>query len=176
MKYNYECCVCILRITTALLHRSCDFYCFPLFSRPSVSFGAINVTVTSRTPPPTPPLPANTHSAIDRRSMFRNLFVHYLMNRSFMASLASLDAEFKYIIIFWIWVKLTLLNWIKNNSSPNLHNKYERKILFHRLPLNIRPFYPRGIKIMLKPSASLGFYMILKPLGRNGSLWKSLRS
>ena len=28
------------------------------------------------------------------------------------------------------------------------HDKYERKILFHVLPLNIRPFHPRGIKIM----------------------------
>ena len=38
---------CVLHMTTALLHRSCDFYCFPWFSRPSVSFGAINVIVTS---------------------------------------------------------------------------------------------------------------------------------
>ena len=38
---------CVLHITTALLHRSCDFYCFPLFSRSPVSFGAISVIVTS---------------------------------------------------------------------------------------------------------------------------------
>ena len=31
----------------------------------------------------------DTHSATNRRSNFRNLFVHYLMNRSFMASLES---------------------------------------------------------------------------------------
>ena len=30
-----------------------------------------------------------------------------------------LGAEFKYLIIFSIWVKSTLLNWNKNNSSPN---------------------------------------------------------
>ena len=37
---------CVLNITTALLYRSCDFYCFPLFSRPSVSFGAINFMIS----------------------------------------------------------------------------------------------------------------------------------
>ena len=33
--------------------------------------------------------PPDTHSATNRRIMLRNVFVHYLMNRSFMASLAS---------------------------------------------------------------------------------------
>ena len=42
MKYSYECCVCI---TWQLYHIPCDFYCFPLFSRPSVLFGAINVMI-----------------------------------------------------------------------------------------------------------------------------------
>ena len=36
----------------------------------------------------------DTHSAIDRRSLFRNLFVHYLLNRSFTASLASVCGLF----------------------------------------------------------------------------------
>ena len=34
----------------------------------------------------------------------------------------------------------------ENNSSPNSHDKNERKILFYMLPLKIWPFYPRGIK------------------------------
>ena len=38
---------CVLHNTTAVLHRSCDFYCYQLFLRPSVSFGTINVIVTS---------------------------------------------------------------------------------------------------------------------------------
>ena len=35
-----------------------------------------------------------THSVTDRRSLFRNVFVHYLMNLSFMASLASVCGLF----------------------------------------------------------------------------------
>ena len=78
---------CVLHITTALLHRSCDFFCFPLFSRPSVSFGAISVIVTSWF------LPRYAHR-YHRHILFRNLFVHYLMNQSFMASLAAVCGLF----------------------------------------------------------------------------------
>ena len=72
---------------------------------------------------------------------------------------------------FSIWVKSILLNWNKNNSSRNEHDKYERKILFLGLP--------SGYQNHVKPSASLGFYVILIHLGWNGrifngSLWKSL--
>ena len=102
----------------------------------------------------------DTQSATDRRSIFRNVFrllfnetVYYgvfgvVLRFVLLEQTKLLDAEFKYLIIFSIWVKSTLINWNKNNSSPNQHDKYERKILFHRLPLNIRPFHPRGIKIM----------------------------
>ena len=100
-------------------------------------------------------LSPDTHSATDRRSMFRNLFesVFYgvfgvVLRVDFIEQTKLLDAEFKYIMNFSIWVKSTLLNWNKNNSSPKKHEKHERKILLHRLPLNIRPFHPRGIKIM----------------------------
>ena len=73
-------CVCITCHVKALSHTSCDFYCFPLFSRLSVPFRAIDVIVTSWVLP-------DTHSATIRYSILRNVFVHYAKNRSFFASL-----------------------------------------------------------------------------------------
>ena len=91
---------------------------------PLVSFGAINVIVTSRFLP-------DTHSATDRRSLFQK-FICPLFNESvfqgvfcvglrfvLLEQTKLLDAEFKYLIIFSIWVKPTLLNLNKNNSSGN---------------------------------------------------------
>ena len=75
--------------------------------------------------------PPDTQSATDRRSIFRNLFrpwfnktVLYgvfgvVLRFVLLEQTKLLDAEFKYLIIFSIWVKSTLLNWNKNNSSPN---------------------------------------------------------
>ena len=70
-------------------------------------------------------LSSDTHSATNRGSIFRNLFVDYLVNRSYvifcvvlqfvlLEQTKLLDAKFKYLIIFSIWVKSTLLNWNKN--------------------------------------------------------------
>ena len=39
--------LCITYHVTTLSHMSCNFYCFPLFPRPSESVAAINVIVTS---------------------------------------------------------------------------------------------------------------------------------
>ena len=113
-------------------------------------------------------------------------FVYYLMKRSFMASLASflrfvlleqtkiLDAEYKYLIIFSFWVISTLLNWNKNNSSPNSHDKYERKILFHRLPK------PRVLHDFDTPRVEWP-YIQWQPMKesyntRPGKLWKLVRN
>ena len=68
-----------------------------------------------------------THSATDRRSIFRNLFNESVFYGVFGVVLQFvlveqtnlLDAEFKYLIIFSIWVKSTLVSWNRNNSSPN---------------------------------------------------------
>ena len=148
MKYSYKCCMCIT-YHDSLLHRSCDWYCFPLFLRPSVSFGAINAIVTSwfllryaQGYRSTKPFQKYICQFFNE-SVFYGVFG---VDLRFVPLL--LDAEFKYNNIFSIWVKSTVLNWNKKNSSRNKHDKYERKILFYRLPLNKRPFRPRGIKIM----------------------------
>ena len=85
---------------------------------------------------------ADMHSATYRRSMFRILFVHYLMNLSFygvfgvvlqfvpLEQTKCLDANSTILLFFSILVKSTLLNWNKNNSSPNYDDKYERKYSF----------------------------------------------
>ena len=58
-------------------------------------------------------------------------------------------AEFKYLIYFFFNLSKTSFAKLKQkNSPPNLYDKYEREILFHRLSLNIRPFHLQGIKIM----------------------------
>ena len=77
----------VLHITTALLHRSCDFYCFPLFQGRPYHLAPLPSLWRHDFSP-------DTHSATDRRSLFRNWFVHYLMNRSFMASSASVCGLF----------------------------------------------------------------------------------
>ena len=129
----------------------------------------------------------DTHSATDRRSLFGNLFVHYLMNRSFMAYLASvcgleqtklLDVEFKYLIIFSIWVKSTLLKWNKNIhhviNTISIREKYSF-IGCHWIYSYSTRGVSKSCKTLGKPRVLHGFDT-LGWNGRifNGSLWNSL--
>ena len=132
----------------------------------------------------------DTQSATDRRSIFRNLFrplfnetVFYgvfdvVLRFVLLEQTKLLDAEFKYLIIFSIWVNSTLLNWnkiiLRLINTINMREKYSF-IGCHW----IYGHSTLGVSKSWKPSASLGFYMILIPLGWNGrifngSLWKSL--
>ena len=80
------------------------------------------------------------------RSIFYGVFGVVL--RFVLEQTKLLDAEFKYLILFFNLSKTSFAKLKQNHSSPNLCDRYEREILFHRLPLNIRPFHLRGIKIM----------------------------
>ena len=130
MKYSYESCVCITYHVTALSHRSCDFHCFP--SRLHHLAQLTSLWRHDFSP--------DTQSATDRRSIFRNLF-RLLFNETvfygvfgvvlrfvLLEQTKLLDAEFKYLIIFSIWVKSTLLNWIKiihhQIKTINMREKY----------------------------------------------------
>ena len=111
---------CVLHITWRLYHighvTSIVFHCFQ--GRPHHLAQLTSLWRHDFSP--------DTQRATDRRSIFRNLFrpLMALFNETvFLWRLwrrfLMLDAEFKYLIIFSIWVKSTLLNWNKNNSSPN---------------------------------------------------------
>ena len=143
MKYSYECCVCITYHVTALSHRSWTsivFHCFQ--GRPHHLAQLTSLWRHDFFP--------DKQSAIDRRSIFRNLFRPLINETVFygvfrvvlrfvllehcdivlLEQTKLLDAEFKYLTIFSIWVKLTLLNWNKNNSSLintiNMREKYSK--------------------------------------------------
>ena len=154
---------CVSHITWQLYHRSCDYYCFPVFQGRPYHFAPLMSFWRHDFSP-------DTNSATDRRSIFRNLFVHSLLNQSYMASLSSfcsfflleqtkfLDAELKYLNTF--------LNWCK--------------IIFDKLKKKIHDLI-NTISMREKYSASLrGFYMMLIHMYPSGgmvvyvSLWKSL--
>ena len=102
---------CVSHITWQLYHRSCDYYCFPVFQGRPYHFAPLMSFWRHDFSP-------DTNSATDRRSIFRNLFVHSLLNQSYMASLSSfcsfflleqtkfLDAELKYLNTFLNWCKI----------------------------------------------------------------------
>ena len=116
---------CVLHITWQLYHishvTSIVFHCFQ--GRPHHLAQLTSLWRHDFSP--------DTQSATDRRSIFRNLFRPLFNETVFydafdvvlwfvlLEQTKLLDAEFKYLIIFSIWVKSTLLNWNKNNSSPN---------------------------------------------------------
>ena len=75
---------CVLHFTLAALsHRSYDFYCFPLF------FNLISTALL-----------------IDV-AFSEIYFVHYLMNRSFMVSLASFCGSFRTNQTFGCWIQIS---------------------------------------------------------------------
>ena len=110
---------------------------FTIVLRPFVSFGAINVILTSWFLP--------RYAQCYRLSNESVLYGIFCVDLRFvlLQQTILLDAEFKYLLIFSIWVKSTLLNWNKNNKSRYQHDKYGRKIVFHMLTMNIRQFHPR---------------------------------
>ena len=120
MKYSYECCVCI---TLSWQHyyighvTSIVFHCFqdrPYHLAPLTSLWHHDFS-------------PDMHSATHRHPFEKficplyNELVFYGVGLRFVLieQTKHLDAEFKYLIIFSIWVKSTLLNWNKNNSSSN---------------------------------------------------------
>ena len=110
---------CVLHITWLLYHigdvTSIVFHCFQ--GRPHHFAQLTSLWRHDFSP--------DTQSATVRRSIFRNLFrplfnetVFYgvfgvVLRFVLLEQTKLLDAEFKYLIIFSIWVKSTLLNWNK---------------------------------------------------------------
>ena len=78
---------CVLHITTTLLHRSCDFYCFTFVQGRLYHLAPLTSLWHHDLSP-------DMHSATDRRSLFRNLFVNYIINRSFLRRLLRRFAAF----------------------------------------------------------------------------------
>ena len=113
----------------------------------------------------------DTHSATDRRSMFRNLFVHCLMNLSFMASLGFYMI---WIPLWWngrifngsLWKSLIIfftgwhyILWCNNNDMVD-HHPSERIVKMGYASTN--SVYS-GWSVMYHPHKQYNIYIIITP-------------